>query len=60
MFLGAGIQKITDITTNGFEEGSTLPYANIGVKKSTGFGVIRAEAIIGKIPSLGIGWGFNF
>ena len=60
VFLGAGIQKITDITTNGFEKASTLPYVNVGLKKSTGFGVLRAEAIIAKIPSIGIGWGFSF
>lgn len=59
LFLGAGIQKITDITTNGFEKGSTLPYVNLGIKKSIGFGVIRAEVIAAKIPSIGIGWGFN-
>jgi hypothetical protein len=60
LFVGGGIQKITDITTNGFEEGSILPYVNVGLKKDISFGVIRGEVILGKIPSIGIGWGFNF
>ena len=60
VFAGGGIQRITDITTNGFEEGKTLPYVNVGIKKEILYGVVRAEVIVAKIPSIGIGWGFNF
>ena len=60
VFVGVGIQRITDITTNGFEEASTLPYVNVGIKKEILYGVVRGEVILGKIPSIGIGWGFMF
>jgi hypothetical protein len=60
VFAGGGIQRITNITTNGFEEASTLPYVNVGIKKEILYGVIRAEVIVSKIPSIGIGWGFKF
>ena len=60
VFVGGGIQRITDITTNGFEKASTLPYVNVGLRKEIIYGVIRAEVVLGKIPSLGIGWGFTF
>jgi hypothetical protein len=60
VFVGGGIQRVTDITTNGFEEASTLPYINIGIKKEILYGVVRGEVILGKIPSIGLGWGFNF
>jgi hypothetical protein len=58
LFVGGGVQRITDITTNGFEKASTLPYINVGLKKKTDYGVFRGEVILGKIPSIGIGWGF--
>jgi hypothetical protein len=58
--IGGGIQMITDITTNGFEKGSTLPYVNVGYKKEIGFGTIRFDGLLGKIPTIGLGWGFTF
>ncbi len=60
VFVGGGIQRVTDITTNGFEEASTLPYVNVGIKKEILYGVVRGEIILSKIPSIGLGWGFNF
>ena len=59
IFLGGGIQRITDISTNGFEKAQTLPYVNIGFKRDISFGCLRVELVMAKIPSIGIGWGFN-
>jgi hypothetical protein len=60
LFVGLGFQKITNITTNGFEGGSTLPYVNVGIKKEISFGVFRGEVVLGTFPSIGFGWGYNF
>jgi hypothetical protein len=60
IFLGGGIQRITDISTNGYEKAQTLPYVNLGIKKEIFYGNVRAEIVLAKIPSIGIGWGFNF
>ncbi len=60
LFTGVGVQSIRDITTNGFEESTLLPYVNFGAKKEIFYGVVRAEVVLSKIPSIGIGWGFNF
>jgi hypothetical protein len=59
IFLGGGIQRVTDISTNGFEKAKTLPYVNIGFKRDISFGSVRVELVMAKIPSIGIGWGFE-
>ena len=58
--LGVGIQKSTNITTNGYEKGSTLPYVAVGFNKETCAGVFRFEALMSKIPIFGLGWGVKF
>ena len=60
LFVGGGLQNITDITTDGFDKGMYVPYVNVGIKKEIIFGSVRGEVVISKIPSIGIGWGFNF
>ena len=37
-----------------------VPYVNVGIKKEIFYGCLRGEVVISKIPSIGIGWGFNF
>ena len=60
LFIGCGLQDITDITTKGNNEGMYLPYVNVGIKKDIFYGCVRGEVVISKIPSIGLGWGFNF
>jgi hypothetical protein len=60
VFVGGGLQNITDITTKGFNEGMYVPYVNIGIKKEIFFGCVRGEIVISKISSIGLGWGINF
>ena len=60
LFVGGGLQNITDITTDGFDKGMYVPYVNVGIKKEIIFGSVRGEVVISKIPSISIGWGFNF
>ncbi len=60
LFVGGGLQNITDITTDGFDKGMYVPYVNVGIKKEIFYGCLRGEVVISKIPSIGIGWGFNF
>ena len=60
LFVGGGLQDITDITTSGNDKGMYLPYVSVGIKKDILYGCLRGEVVISKIPSIGIGWGFNF
>jgi hypothetical protein len=60
LFIGGGLQDITDISTDGFDNGMYVPYLNIGIKKEIFIGSVRVEAVISKIPSIGLGWGINF
>lgn len=60
VFVGGGLQNITDITTKGSNEGMYVPYVNVGIKKEIFYGCVRGEIVISKIPSIGLGWGFNF
>jgi len=60
LFVGGGLQDITNISTSGMDKGMYVPYANVGIKKEIFFGCVRAEVIISKIPSIGLGWGINF
>jgi hypothetical protein len=60
LFVGGGLQDITDITTKGDNEGMYVPYVNVGIKKEIAFGSVRAEIVISKISSIGLGWGINF
>jgi hypothetical protein len=60
VFVGGGLQNITDITTKGANEGMYVPYVNVGIKKEIFYGSVRGEIIISKIPSIGLGWGINF
>jgi hypothetical protein len=60
VFVGGGLQNITDITTKGKNEGMYVPYVNVGIKKEIFYGCVRGEIVISKIPSIGLGWGINF
>ena len=55
---GGGIQNVTDITTSGLEP-NTLPYVSLGVgrKFSNDNYFLKGNLILGKISSIGIGFG---
>jgi len=60
LFTGVGVQSIRDISTNGFEKAQITPYVNFGAKKEIFYGIVRAEVVLAKIPSINVGWGFSF
>lgn len=59
VFLGAGLQNITDISTDGMRN-DYYPYMNAGWKQNVGqIGVIRVELLVSKVPTIGLGFGLR-